>query len=135
MEQPPQLHRRSSIAAAAPSPDDVELYSFTKSTPSAYTSIKDLLPSAAVNSPTVAGAAGGAGVFSREISIRNRLVKQAAWAYLQPMSASPESSGHHFLHRLWLRFASLRHPVKACFRFFKLRLFPAVSRFFISIWA
>nr|GEX87194.1 hypothetical protein [Tanacetum cinerariifolium] len=36
-----------------------------------------------------------------EILIRNRLVKEAAWAYLQPMSTSPEANGSSVLHRLW----------------------------------
>jgi hypothetical protein len=73
----------------------------------AYTSLKDLLPasasaSAGIGSPTAATAASG-----YEISIRNRLVKQAAWAYLQPMSSSPGSSGPtHFLRRLCIRLSS-----------------------------
>ncbi|MED6192180.1 hypothetical protein PIB30_007711 [Stylosanthes scabra] len=61
-----------------------------------YTSLRDLLPSSAVNSPTASS--------SSAISIRNRLVKHAAWAYLQPMSSSPSSSSStsspYFLRRL-----------------------------------
>ncbi|KAK3025882.1 hypothetical protein RJ639_041679 [Escallonia herrerae] len=76
---------------------DFELISIR---PTSYTSLKDLLPSAAaVQSPT-APAASQSGY---EITIRNRLVKQAAWAYLQPMSTSPDSAGQGFLHRLWVR--------------------------------
>ncbi|CAA3017872.1 Hypothetical predicted protein, partial [Olea europaea subsp. europaea] len=41
-----------------------------------------------------------------DICIRNRLVKQAAWAYLHPMSISPDSAGKGFLHRLWQRVAA-----------------------------
>lgn len=73
-----------------------------------YTSLKDLLPAAAaINSPTAVSSC-------YEISIRNRLVKQAAWAYLQPMSSSPGTSGRGPLHRLWLRFCT---PVNACLCF------------------
>ncbi|KAF1868116.1 hypothetical protein Lal_00018632 [Lupinus albus] len=53
-----------------------------------------MLPSTvAVNSPTAS-------------SIRNHLVKQAPWAYLQPMSASPTSSPvtPHFLHHCFSAF-------------------------------
>lgn len=87
-------------------PPSFELISLSTSTTAAYTSLKDLLPSpAAINSPTTAGS-------TQEISIRNRLVKQAAWAYLQPMSASPDSSSHHFFRRFWIRLSltsCLRH--------------------------
>ncbi|XAR64778.1 hypothetical protein NMG60_11008609 [Bertholletia excelsa] len=60
--------------------------------PLSYTSLKDLLPSTvAVHSPSAGS----------EISIRNRLVKQAAWAYLRPMSTSPDATGHRF----WSKFS------------------------------
>ncbi|MBA0633887.1 hypothetical protein Godav_029813, partial [Gossypium davidsonii] len=80
----------SNGSATAPLPLDLELISL-KASFASYTSLKDILPSpaVAVNSPTAAGSATNSGY---EISIRNRLVKQAAWAYLQPMSASPDSS-------------------------------------------
>ncbi|RZC78561.1 hypothetical protein C5167_002999 [Papaver somniferum] len=71
---------------------DFELFSFKPSSSSQddkYTSLKDLMPyslSAAIQSPT-----GSMILPCYEISIRNRLVKQAAWAYLQPMSSSPVS--------------------------------------------
>ncbi|KAA8516794.1 hypothetical protein F0562_017096 [Nyssa sinensis] len=68
--------------------------------PLSYTSLKDLLPSTAVESPKPTTPVGHSGC---EISIRNRLVKQAAWAYLQPMAASPVADGRHFLHRLWAK--------------------------------
>ncbi|GFP85762.1 hypothetical protein PHJA_000719900, partial [Phtheirospermum japonicum] len=41
-----------------------------------------------------------------DICIRNRLVKQVAWAYLQPMSTSHSSAGDNFFHRLWPRVAA-----------------------------
>ncbi|XVF07569.1 hypothetical protein REPUB_Repub06bG0150700 [Reevesia pubescens] len=62
-------------------PLDLELISL-KTSLASYTSLKDILPSSAVAicSPTAAGSVTNSGY---EISIRNRLVKQAAWAYLQ----------------------------------------------------
>ncbi|KAH9614119.1 hypothetical protein KSS87_010575, partial [Heliosperma pusillum] len=75
---------------------------FPTATPS-YTSLKDIIPSSpsSILSPSPAtNSAGGAGAITSptsgsgyEISIRNRLVKQAAWAYLQPtVPSSPSSS-------------------------------------------
>ncbi|XWS66598.1 hypothetical protein CRYUN_Cryun05aG0213600 [Craigia yunnanensis] len=110
---------------ASSTPLDLELISLKTSLPS-YTSLRDILSSSAVaiNSPTAAGSATNSGY---EISIRNRLVKQAAWAYLQPMSASPDSSGPHFFRRLWLRFSS-QNPISYCLRFFHLKLLPGLTR-------
>ncbi|XP_022144679.1 uncharacterized protein LOC111014307 [Momordica charantia] len=89
-----------------------------------YTSLRDILPSAtAINSPTAASAANS----GYEISIRNRLVKQAAWAYLQPMSSSPGSSGPHLLRRLWLRFS-------ACLSFLNLRIISNITHAFDRIF-
>ncbi|PKI47014.1 hypothetical protein CRG98_032553, partial [Punica granatum] len=98
------------------------------STPSSlsYTSLKDLLPqfsAAAINSPTAASSASGRSGY--EISIRNHLVKQAAWAYLQPMSASPGSSVPGVLQRIWFRLCS---PVDACLGFVSSRLIPSIAR-------
>ncbi|KAL9425421.1 hypothetical protein AB3S75_032387 [Citrus x aurantiifolia] len=123
---PPSLGRRNSISTTVPLPtklslpakssnysyDDVSASSFElislKSPSLSYTSLKDLLPSSGFNSPTATGSAANS---AYEISIRNRLVKQAAWAYLQPMSASPDSStGSHFLCRIWIKISS------ACFQ-------------------
>ncbi|KAL6514317.1 hypothetical protein OROMI_002143 [Orobanche minor] len=75
--------------------DDLELLP-VKPTSHSYTSLKDLLPSVAVNSPK-----SNPALPASHICIRNRLVKQAAWAYLQPMSTHPGPSGDRFLHRLW----------------------------------
>ena len=67
----------------------------------AYTSLKDLLPPSpsSVLSPTPTVASHSAlssspsnGSSGYEISIRNRLVKQAAWAYLHSAVASEPSS-------------------------------------------
>ncbi|XP_068475280.1 uncharacterized protein [Phaseolus vulgaris] len=127
-ESPP-LRRHNSIAAAsatklslpATTPPQrttsLELVSLTSPFSASYTSLRDVLPSPyfAVNSPTASAYSG------QEISIRNRLVKQAAWAYLQPMSASPGgASTPHFLRRL----------TAASLDFFFNHLVPAVSRFF-----
>ncbi|XVE75885.1 hypothetical protein DITRI_Ditri12bG0127800 [Diplodiscus trichospermus] len=109
---------------ASSPPLDLELISL-KTSLASYTSLKDILSSSpvAINSPT-AGSATNSGY---EISIRNRLVKQAAWAYLQPMSASPDSSGPHFFRRIWLRFSS-QNPISSCLRFFHLTLLPGLIR-------
>ncbi|KAK6126470.1 hypothetical protein DH2020_039775 [Rehmannia glutinosa] len=88
----------TSSSSSFPS-DDLELLSI-KPTSHSYTSLKDLLPSVAVNSPKPSPELGS------DICIRNRLVKQAAWAYLQPMSTSSDSAGNNFFHRLWPRVAA-----------------------------
>ncbi|TYK07441.1 putative COPII coat assembly protein SEC16 [Cucumis melo var. makuwa] len=110
-----------------PSPINLALLSF-KSSSQSYTSLKDILPSAsaaAVNSPTAASPANS----PYEISIRNRLVKQAAWAYLQPMSASSYSAGPNFFHRFCLRF-STGNPIYSCFGFITSSIIPAIIRAF-----
>nr|GEW52993.1 hypothetical protein [Tanacetum cinerariifolium] len=69
--------------------------------PSSYTSsLRDILPSPnnAVQSPKTPCYVAHS---LCEILIRNKLVKEAAWAYLQPMSTSPEADGSSVLHRLW----------------------------------
>ncbi|KAI3984935.1 hypothetical protein MKX01_004703 [Papaver californicum] len=111
---------------------DLELFSFkpiSSSQDDKYTSLKDLMPyslSAAVQSPT-----GSMIQPCYEISIRNRLVKQAAWAYLQPMSSSPGSSGNS-IKRMWFRFQNqyVKNPINACLDFIGRRLIPMVSRVF-----
>ncbi|KAH6797557.1 hypothetical protein C2S52_022111 [Perilla frutescens var. hirtella] len=102
------LHHHSSStttsATTSSSSDDLELLSIRPNSHS-YTSLKDLLPAAAVNSPRPSSAPLGQG--GSDICIRNRLVKQAAWAYLQPMSTSPRSADGSFLRRIWPRIAAL----------------------------
>ncbi|KAH1258844.1 hypothetical protein AAZX31_03G180400 [Glycine max] len=126
-ESPP-LHRHNSITGpSAPKlslpatppqrTSSFELVSLMSPFSASYTSLRDMLPSpyAAVNSPTASVYSG------QEISIRNRLVKQAAWAYLQPMSASQGgASTPNFLRRL----------SAACLGFFYHHFFPVVTRFF-----
>ncbi|MCL7039454.1 hypothetical protein MKW94_023897 [Papaver nudicaule] len=115
---------------------DFELFSFKPSSSSSaqddddkYTSLKDLMPyslSAAAQSPT-------GSMMIQPISIRNRLVKQAAWAYLQPMSSSsPGSSSGNSIKRMWFRFENqyVKNPINACLDFIKRRFIPMVSRVF-----
>lgn len=71
-----------------------------------YTSLKDVIPSSAVNSPTTASSSIAAAHPGYEIAIRNRLVKQAAWAYLQPVSGYPDSDDGSFFRRFWVRFSA-----------------------------
>ncbi|PWA82024.1 hypothetical protein CTI12_AA181840 [Artemisia annua] len=104
--QPPMtiIQRRNTTAgtSASSSLSDFELVSIK---PSSYTSLRDILPSPKnfVQSPKAPSYVA----HSRyEILIRNRLVKEAAWAYLQPMSNSPEADGSSVLHRLWTQVSS-----------------------------
>ncbi|KAF5750568.1 putative COPII coat assembly protein SEC16 [Tripterygium wilfordii] len=114
---------------ATPVPLDLELVSLNSSL--SYTSLKDILPSAstAINSPTATAAASSL----YEISIRNRLVKHAAWAYLQPMSSSPDSSAPHFFSRLWLRFSAPHNLVADFFNFVNCQVIPGIAHAFDSI--
>ncbi|PON70074.1 hypothetical protein PanWU01x14_082490 [Parasponia andersonii] len=123
--------QNGSAASRPPPPTlDFVLISFKTSPPSSlsYTSLKDLIPSsisgAGINSPTAASAANS----GYEISIRNRLVKQAAWAYLQPMSSSPSSDGAHFLSRLWVRLSAAQNPVTSCLGFISRHVIPTLTR-------
>ncbi|TXG58165.1 hypothetical protein EZV62_015994 [Acer yangbiense] len=157
MEEPPHhpslipLRRRNSISTSVPLPSKLtlppkplhtsslpnslpsssfELISFKSSLTNNYTSLKDILPfssngaAASVNSPT----AGPAVNYCYEISIRNHLVKQAAWAYLQPMSASPGSSGHHYFRRIWMRFSSAQNSISSCLRYINSLIISGLSR-------
>lgn len=93
--------RRSHHSSPSPSSEsssssgsNLELVSL-KSSPvtASYTSLKDLLassPASSILSPTSATSSSASEI---SIPIRNRLVKQAAWAYLQPaVSPYPSSS-------------------------------------------
>ncbi|CAI8614907.1 unnamed protein product [Vicia faba] len=119
----PTLRRHNSITATTPNKFhrsankpplrttslDLELL-LLKSPYTSYTSLRDMLPSphAAVNSPTTSSATINSGY---EIPIRNHLVKQAAWAYLRPMSSFPtNSSTPNFLSRL-----SSVNSITSCF--------------------
>ncbi|MED6134381.1 hypothetical protein PIB30_036531 [Stylosanthes scabra] len=104
-------HSAAAVAAATtPKKTHFNLDTISNKSSSSYTSLRDMLPfpAAALNSPTSsASAAAASSSGGGSISIRNRLVKQAAWAYLQPMSPSPSGpSGPNFIGRLRLRFES-----------------------------
>ncbi|KAL2323028.1 hypothetical protein Fmac_027407 [Flemingia macrophylla] len=74
--------------------------------PPSYTSLRDLLPftAAIVNSPAAAA------THHNHVPFRNHLVKQAASAYLRPMSASPSGPpGPHIIRR--------HNPLAACLTF------------------
>ncbi|XAR69809.1 hypothetical protein NMG60_11001533 [Bertholletia excelsa] len=120
----PPLRRRNSIATTVLVPAKLTLptkpqhsgavdFELISIKPPSYTSLKDLLPATALNSPTGSVSSG------TEISIRNRLVKLAAGAYLRPTSASPGSSGRHILHRIWDGLCSdlVKNSVAAFFGF------------------
>lgn len=95
----------------------------------AYTSLRDILrPSLSPPPPT--SPAGSSSQAWSEIPIRNRLVKQAAWAYLQPMAASPESSGNDLFGRCWDLAGDIRRNLAADLMFFRQRVWPAISRAF-----
>lgn len=115
----------SSSSSSSSSVVDFDLISIK---PVSYTSLKDLLPPTAVsspkpNSPSHSQSASG------EISIKNRLVKQAAWAYLQPMSTAPDSTGRNFLHRIWIKLLA-NNQVAALRSFFDLHIFRRLNHAF-----
>ncbi|XP_052175324.1 uncharacterized protein LOC127790086 [Diospyros lotus] len=114
-----------STSCSSSSSVDFELIPMAIFKPPSYTSLRDLLPGASsgVQSPSCASYGGNSGY---EISIRNRLVKQAAWAYLQPMSTSPGAPGDNFLRRLWAAITG-RRPFAAFFRFFTRTLSHALD--------
>ncbi|KAL1199885.1 hypothetical protein V5N11_013136 [Cardamine amara subsp. amara] len=87
-----------------------------------YTSLKDILPSTTttVESPSVSFAVAGP-----TIMIRNRLVKQAACAYLQPSTPTPSSSPP-LLRRLYSSFLG----IFSTFFDSLLRLFPSPREIF-----
>lgn len=121
----PALHLPPQIETASDKPIptvDFELPSL-RQPPHSYISLKDLLPCSptGVQSPPAAACAAAANQGCCEISIRNRLVKQAAWAYLQPMSSSPDSAGRNFFRRI---------SSTGFLGFFKNRVFPALRRAF-----
>lgn len=94
---------RNLRGATLSSSDDLELLPLKPAASHAYSSLRDLLPSiGAVNSPKLKTKPIGS-----DIRIRNRLVKQAARAYLSPMSAYPASADGSFFRRVWSGVAAL----------------------------
>ncbi|KAL3628176.1 hypothetical protein CASFOL_027222 [Castilleja foliolosa] len=102
-DHPLLLRRRKPNSAAANhhSPIDTLELQLIKPDLHSYSSLRDILPSLAVNSPKPKSITPRS-----DIRIRNRLVKQAALAYLQPMSTAPGSTGGDFFRRLWARVAA-----------------------------
>ncbi|KAH7574828.1 hypothetical protein ACOSP7_005893 [Xanthoceras sorbifolium] len=88
----------NSVSPAPAVVSDIELISLQVAT---YTSLKDLLPTSS-SSPQQSVTSPSAHNSSwHEIPIRNPLVKQAALAYLQPMSSPlPDSGNKGLLGRL-----------------------------------
>ncbi|KAI3823359.1 hypothetical protein L1987_04794 [Smallanthus sonchifolius] len=108
----PPLFRRNSIGATTKHCHPSSFATTTSSLefelvaikPTCYTSLRDILPSpeTAFQFPKAPYSAANP---CYEILIRNCLVKQAAWAYLQPMSTSLESSRSTVFYRLWTQFS------------------------------
>nr|GMD86737.1 uncharacterized protein LOC109181112 [Ipomoea batatas] len=93
---------------------------------SAYISLRDLLPLAIINSPRpMTPAAHRELYYGSEISIRNRLVKMAVWAYLKPMSNFTVTADQSFLRRILQNraVAAIVHSVD------RLILFPLSTAF------
>ncbi|KAJ4904607.1 Uncharacterized protein Rs2_18558 [Raphanus sativus] len=102
---------------------DLELLSVNKSSNDLllrYTSLRDILPST-----TATADSSAVSVPAPVISIRNRLVKQAACSYLQPATPTP-SSNSSFLRRVSSSFFRLLSAVFGSL----LRLFPSPRRIF-----
>lgn len=75
--------------------DDIEMIALQTLT---YTSLKDLMPVASTTE--VFSSTYSRNQSWEEIPIKNPLVKHAAWAYLQPMSSTPENEDRSVLDRL-----------------------------------
>lgn len=128
--KPSPLQRRNSIATTVvPAELDIPTEDLNRQTVAldlaterrlSYTSLKDLIPS--FSRSFIQSSPGGSNQSCHEISIRNRLVKQAAWAYLQPVAPSPAPSGSHFFHGVCSRF------LPNCLAFFRRHLMPIFSR-------
>ncbi|KAK1429265.1 hypothetical protein QVD17_11471 [Tagetes erecta] len=106
------IHRRNhhstttttAATSSSPSPSSLSDFELVSIKPPCYTSLRDILPSPAtvVRSPKTPHSGADLGF---EILIRDHLVKQAAWAYLQPMSTSPELDESTVIRRLWTQFS------------------------------
>ncbi|EOA21738.1 hypothetical protein CARUB_v10002184mg [Capsella rubella] len=100
------------IASTPPSSFDYDLISVKPSSFVAYTSLRDIISSSPSNSslalPTINGSCSPVISTAGDISIRNRLVKQAALSYLQPtaLTSSDDSPGSQFFRRVWLHISA-----------------------------
>ncbi|EYU18100.1 hypothetical protein ABFS82_10G059700 [Erythranthe guttata] len=110
----PTVQSPSSLSA-----DDLELRPIKTHK---YSSLRDLLPQSPVNSP--------AALARPDIRIRNRLVEQAACAYLRPASITPDFDGGNCCQRLWNRAAAfvdfvcgwIIRALDGTLRFFRVRI-------------
>ncbi|KAJ0266280.1 Uncharacterized protein HA466_0003110 [Hirschfeldia incana] len=97
-------------SSTTPSPFDFDLISIKPPSFVAYTSLRDIISSpsnsSSVKLPSINGSSSPNTV--GDISIRDPLVKQAAWSYLQAtaQTSSEDSAGCQFLRRVWLHFSA-----------------------------
>lgn len=99
------------MASTPPSSFDYDLISVKPSSFVAYTSLRDIIQSPGNSSltlPTINGSCSPVISTVGDISIRNRLVKQAALSYLQPtaLTSSEDSPGSQFFRRVWLHISA-----------------------------
>ncbi|XP_059281469.1 uncharacterized protein LOC132035200 [Lycium ferocissimum] len=121
LQSSPSTTATSSSSSSSSTNSDYELFSIK---PVSYTSLRDLMPPlSTVNSPRPNNESAG----GSEISIRNHLVKQAAWAYLQPMSTSPDSDGRNLFSRLFYR-SPVNNPVARVIEFVDRFIFGPLTR-------
>ncbi|KAL0842709.1 hypothetical protein Bca101_015954 [Brassica carinata] len=125
MEIPPSstpLRRRNSISTTTPvittdipfaiDPSTTFDFGLISLKPPSYTSLRDIISSpsnSSVNLPSINGSSSPVLSTVGDISIRNPLVKQAAWSYLQPTaltSSEDSSEWSQFLRGVWLHFSA-----------------------------
>ncbi|XP_010491181.1 PREDICTED: uncharacterized protein LOC104768820 [Camelina sativa] len=102
------------IASTPPSSFDYDLITTKPSSFVAYTSLRDIISSSSPSNsslalPMIHGSCSPVISSVGDISIRNRLVKQAALSYLQPTTAltsSDDSPGSQFFRRVWLQISA-----------------------------
>ncbi|XP_013684183.2 uncharacterized protein LOC106388614 [Brassica napus] len=130
METPPStspatpLRRRISVATPtsvitsdipfaieSPSSFDFDLISIKPPSFVTYTSLRDIISSpsnSSVKLPSINGSSSPVLSTVGDISIRDPLVKQAAWSYLQAtaQTSSEDSAGCQFFRRVWIHFSA-----------------------------
>ncbi|CAN7036774.1 unnamed protein product [Brassica oleracea var. botrytis] len=99
------------FAIESPSSIDFDLISIKPPSFVAYTSLRDIISSpsnSSVKLPSINGSSSPVLSTVGDISIRDPLVKQAAWSYLQAtaQASSEDSAGCQFLRRGWLHFSA-----------------------------
>ncbi|XP_010423362.1 PREDICTED: uncharacterized protein LOC104708480 [Camelina sativa] len=102
------------IASTPPSSFDYDLITTKPSSFVAYTSLRDIISSSSPSNSSLAlpmifhGSCSPVISSVGDISIRNRLVKQAALSYLQPtaLTSSDDSPGSQFFRRVWLQISA-----------------------------